>query len=141
MGKGKFLEVYGIVKEWEQTVHSVLKGSMRNQKPSVGDTGELERSLKTDIVVQGDGFISIELRMRARGRFVDMGVGRGVDISEANNYTERAKSRGAKRKRKPKKWYSVAFFARLNTLQGMLGYKAMGDIQEIVHNAIDTNYR
>lgn len=138
MGRTKYLQVLEVVHDWEKSVHKVLQG--RLSKLKVGDTGELSRSIKTDVMMRSEGMIYIELTMRARGRFRDMGVGRGVDFETALMNTERDKSRGAKRARTPNYWYSRAFFGRLNSLQSALGYKAMHEVSEMVHSAFDRNF-
>jgi hypothetical protein len=95
-----------ITARWLARTGQVLIGQMERLK--VEDTEALKAGLSTRLSERGSGIIAAELSFLTRGRFVDMGAGRPTSLGTAG-------------RRKPKKWYSPAFYGRLNDLQGALG--------------------
>ncbi len=95
-------------------------------KLGVGDTEDLRRSVQKHFRRMGDGYLEGGMTFLKRGRFVDMGSGRGYSHGRrtGGNSFDMDEPRTGKI-RKPKKWYSKVFYGRLNDLQGALGFKLM----------------
>lgn len=95
-----------------------------------------------------DGFpVEVSLGFLYHGRFVDMGVGRGVRISDVKNNAEiwRAATIGMKRKeaaairgRKPKKWYAKTAYIQFQILSDILLKKYSISTSRIVENNLKT---
>lgn len=114
----QFARIYTMANNWLNRTEEVLREQLK--KYDVGESDELMRSLKTEITTKTNMEIQMMLIMLRRGRFVDMGVGKGVPIERVK--VARTRARGSKRKRKPKKWYSKAWFGRLRDLNGAIQY-------------------
>lgn len=108
-------DIYNFVKAWGEKTADRLKQSA--QSLNVRQSGGLIASIRAATLQTGKG-VAFELSFNTSGRFVDMGAGRGASITE-----RRASRRG--KYRKPKKWYSPAFYSRLNSLEGGLGFQIM----------------
>ncbi len=100
----------GIAKRWIDRTRQVLIEEMRRLQ--VKDSGDLQGALQSYTKDLGEGYTEVGLRFPTYGRFVDMGAGRRAKLNALS-------------KRKAKKWYSPAFYGRLNTLQGVLGIELM----------------
>lgn len=87
---------------------------------NIGDTRDLEQSLRHEVRRQGNAILQGEMEFLVRGRFVDMGAGKA-----ASKIQSRAGNRLLTAGRRPKLWYSRAFWARINDLQGVIGYRLM----------------
>jgi hypothetical protein len=94
-----------VIERWEQKIE-MLK---------IGHSGKLADSFYQNVITQADGNPEkIEFAFEYYGKFVDMGVGRGVPLGKVeseNNY----------RKRKP--WYSPIFFGQVKELAKILAEK------------------
>lgn len=132
MASEKLAQVREVLSNWQDKTRAILLNEIKKQ--GIGVTGELYDTLSHELDQRGAGYFNLILHMKLRGRMVDMGVGRGVPIERVK--LERYKSRGAKRKRRPKKWYSKVFYGRLNDLQGAVGYKMMEEANQIVTSAV-----
>ncbi|MBD3627588.1 hypothetical protein [Cyclobacterium sp.] len=109
-----------ILTRWTERTEMVLERERKRLK--VGKSGELDRSFKTRVLTVSQDLFESQIDFLLRGRFVDMGAGRGRKIeSQAGNRALLEEKSG----RKPKKWYSRAYYGRLNDLQGVLGYQLM----------------
>ena len=125
-------EVESFLRNWQEKTKAILLRELKKQ--GVGVTDELYRELHNELEKKAEGYFNLSLIMLRRGRFVDMGVGRGVPLERVK--AQRDRSRGAKRKRRAKKWYSRAFYGRLNDLQGAIGFKMMEEVNELIASAI-----
>jgi hypothetical protein len=125
-------KVENLLSNWQEKTKAILLRELKKQ--GIGDTDALYNELAHDMEKKAEGYFNLNLHMLRRGRFIDMGVGRGITIDRVK--AQRDKSRGAKRKRRAKKWYSRAFYGRLNDLQGAIGFKMMEEANEIVMDAI-----
>lgn len=74
-----------------------------------------------------------------RGLFVDMGAGRGSRKLETREGNRMLLQKG--KSQWPKKWYSLAFWGRLNDLQGVLGYRMMESAIDSVKDPIEFRAR
>lgn len=94
-----------VVERWEQKI----------ERLKIGHSGNLARSFTHHVITQSNGSPEkIEFAFEYYGKFVDMGVGRGVklaDVGTGNNY----------RKRKP--WYSPVFFGQVKEMAKILAEK------------------
>jgi hypothetical protein len=131
MANKKFFAVRELVLRWQKRTHEILKEQIKIR--GIGVTDELYQDLKHSLEQKTAGLLHAELVMLKRGRMIDMGVGRGVPLERVK--LQREKSRGAKTKRYPKKWYSKVFYGRLNDLQGAIGFKVMEEAQSVIAEA------
>jgi hypothetical protein len=99
----------GIVQRWLKRTEEVL--ALEIERKRVKDTRALKQSVSTNFSEEGY-MLRAQILFLTHGRFVDMGAGRRAKVQALS-------------KRKPKKWYSPAFYGRLNMLQGALGLQMM----------------
>jgi hypothetical protein len=97
----------------------------------IGYTLDLENSLKAEVIAESGGNPRmVEFSMLMYGRFVDMGVGKGVTIDDVGSPNAN---------RKPRPWYSRTFYAEVKKLASILAEKyARKGVLTIVEN-IDDN--
>lgn len=107
----------------------------------------LWRSLTYNIKYDNGFPVEVSIGFLYHGRFVDMGVGRGVRISDVKNNAElwRAATIGKKRKdaaalrgRRPKKWYAKTAYIQFQILSDILLSKYRISTSRIVENNIKT---
>jgi len=96
-----------VLQQWETKINAL----------EIGYSEQLIDSLLMEVkMISPDVLSSIEFTFKYYGKFVDMGVGKGVKLSDiGKGGTDK------KFKRKAKKWYSPIFFRNLNTLRRYLG--------------------
>lgn len=111
-----FKEMWDFAQRWNRATRRVLDREI--MRKDVKDTEALQKSLEGTTAANGDKII-VEIGFLLRGRFVDMGVGngRGMETRESNTKALREK-----------RWYSPAWYGRLNTLQGVVGIKVMEEV-------------
>lgn len=119
-------EVLKIVTEWFARTELVLKRRLIQER--IGDTGALADSLRNEVHRRSGDLIAGEIEFLVRGRMVDMGAGRGSSNKIESRQTNRRATGGGRRR--AKKWYSRAFWGRINDLQGILGYQLMEEALE-----------
>lgn len=119
-------EIIKIAAEWVQRNERIF---IREQaRKRIGITRSLKRSMSHRVKTNGDTIEAYNQFLR-RGRFVDMGVGKGVKV----------KQRSPKLKRRAKKWYSPAWYGRLNDLQGVVQTQMNEEALNIIRTATDGN--
>jgi hypothetical protein len=107
----------------------------------VGITEELYQSVRHRVYQRSSALIGYDLSFLLRGRYRDMGAGRGrgkdlaVKLESSTTNREIIQGRG-RSKIKPAKWYSKPFYGRLNMLQGVIGMKTMEQSIQIVRNQL-----
>ena len=114
------LEVNDLIRNWMSRTELIFNREMDRLR--IGESEDLRQSLRHKVMQQSQSMIVGEFQFLVRGRFVDMGAGKGskkIETREGNS----ALLGGSRRK--PKKWYSRAFYGRLNDLQGVIGYRMM----------------
>lgn len=110
-----------VIDKWETMI-----GRLR-----IGHTSTLINSFTHHVVTQANGDPErIEFVFEYYGRFVDMGVGRGVTIGEVEF---------SDRKRKP--WYSKTFFSQVKKLGEIISVKYSEKAKAIIVENIDTGSR
>lgn len=128
-------EVESLFSRWlDRTVqlhHEELK------KLGVEGDGDLDRSIRSEYRRLGEGYLEGNLFFDEHGRFVDMGSGRGWSHGhrERDTFDTETRRRGEKG-RKPKRWYGRVWYARINDLQGAVGFKLMERVIEMGHVAV-----
>jgi len=126
-------QIYQILTRWTERTEMVLTRERKMLK--VGDTGALDNSFKTRVLKLSQTTFESHLDFLIRGRFVDMGVGRErkIESRESNR-----KLLSPQKSRKPKKWFSRAYYGSLNDLQGVIGYQLIeSSIQAVKENLDD----
>jgi len=108
-----------LLQKWtEKTIYTLR---YEKWKLNVDDTFALDKSLKGRAAVAGQNKLVATIEFLVRGRFQDMGAGRKRNIESVAGNREMITRKG----RVPKKWYSPAFYGRINSLQGAIGFKFM----------------
>lgn len=105
-----------IFRKWLSKTVEILEEERVRLK--VQDSKKLKKSLRQTVINVAADVLGGEIHFLTRGRFVDMGAGRKRKAAQL-------RTRKRIKKRKPKKWYSPAFYGRLNDLQGALGVQLM----------------
>jgi hypothetical protein len=98
---------------------TIIKWKKKLASNRIGDTGSLLRSFKYDVLASAQGnVLKITLLFEYYGRFVDMGVGKGIKIGDVKESAASRKLSGKMlgNRRRPKKWYSRTFHAEVMKL-------------------------
>ncbi len=118
----KLPTMYEVVDGWAKITVERLKEQLI--KKNIGVTGKLMQSLAYNIIRNAEGDVSkAQVMFNYYGRFVDMGVGKGVKIGdrkELNNVNSRV-AEAMQKHRRPKKWYSKQFWGEVIALSEVLG--------------------
>lgn len=132
------LDLLKTLTRWTERTDFVLRRS--RQQLQVKQSGELDRSQQYKVHQISDALLESQMSFLVRGRFVDMGAGRPstkIETREGNRLLLQSRSTKA---RVPKKWYSRAYWGRLNDLQGVIGYRLMETaVRSVKDNLEDTN--
>lgn len=109
------------------------------RKEGIGSTGQLFNSFATHVVAASDGNIAlVEFTFKYYGKFVDMGVGKGIKLSEVGEVRKSRRELGKRRGnlRSPKKWYSKELYVQVTRLKEILaqkyGQQMTTEIKEII---------
>jgi hypothetical protein len=119
MADSSFSEVFQVVQEWATRTDQILLQQMKAM--GIGITDELFASVRNRVYQQAGAQIGYDLSFLMRGRYRDMGAGRRRKIESIQSNGDII--RGQKKGRKPKKWYSRAFYGRLSALNGVVSAK------------------
>jgi hypothetical protein len=106
-----------IAESWAKI--TIIKWKRKLAINKIGDSGTLLRSFKYNVLASAQGdVLKISLLFEYYGRFVDMGVGKGVRISDVKESLTSRKLSGKMlgNRRRPKKWYSKTFHAEVMKL-------------------------
>lgn len=101
----------------------------------IGESDDLRNSLSSNMKRLATGYLEGEISFLERGRFVDMGSGRGYSFGRSTRGDMDLQEGRHKKGRKPKKWYGKVFYGRLNDLQGAVGLKLMDAVTEALRQA------
>lgn len=153
-------EVFAFVARWERRTVQILREQIK--RLNIGVNEELFPSVLGKTYELAAAEIGMDLSFLTHGRFRDMGVGRGrsgdretrettiggiiakVESQDTNGkLINRKRGQGgrfvkgkqAPKGRKPAKWYSRAFYGRLNALQGAVGAKMVEKAVQAVQQA------
>ena len=103
-------------------------------KLKIGLSWQLEDSLRNELIGNAGGIPErVEFTFNYYGKFVDMGVGKGVTIDMVKDRSDH--------RRRPKKWYSATMYAEIIKLREILAKKygriaAITIIENIDDNAL-----
>ncbi len=111
-------EVESFFARWLWRNEQIWQQQIRDK--GIGDSQELIKSFRHNLKKLANGYLEGEHEFKTRGRFVDMGVGRGTDRTSRLGRYEEDWSKG-RAGRKPKRWYTRALYGRLNDLLGATG--------------------
>lgn len=109
-----------LAEQWSEI--TILRWKERMKELKIGHTGALENSFGYSVMLdQFLGIKKIDLGFLFYGKFVDMGVGKGLGIeSVKDNRSRWAAAAGDKINRRAKKWYSPVFHREYNILNEKL---------------------
>ena len=108
-----------VIKRWESKISQL----------GIGSTGNLAKSFLQHVFTQSGGDPEkIEFTFNYYGKFVDMGVGKGVKMGQSG-----------KGSRNPKPWYSKTFYSEVKRLGEILSQKYAYEAQTSILNNIETN--
>lgn len=130
------LETLKTLTDWSRRTALVLDREIVRWK--LQDTRDLQRSLKERVDQRSNHLLEMQLEFLVRGRFQDMGAGRGSRKIETREGNSRLLGG---RRRKPKRWYSRAFWGRINDLQGVLGFRMMESAIDSVKEPLEGRAR
>lgn len=122
--EGENTKLYYTAKAWAEITISKWQEKIKRMK--IGHSGQLAQSFAYHVVQEANGdFSKVELFFLYYGTFVDMGVGKGVDISEVSEQSLSRRLEGKKtgNRRRAKKWYSKVIYAETNALADILAEK------------------
>jgi hypothetical protein len=105
------------IEKWVDNLHRL----------KIGHTGELERSFRQHVEVNGDGDLQkIELLYAYYGLFVDMGVGSGTKNGDQGDNSDARRLMGKQRgnRRSPKKWVNKTTHGQVLKLGELLADNA-----------------
>ena len=125
---------------------TIIKWKKKLASNKIGDSGTLLKSFKYNVLASAQGnVLKITLLFEYYGRFVDMGVGRGVKIGDVKESITSRKLSGKMlgNRRRPKKWYSKTFHAEVMKLSEIFakeyGHRGVMAITENVSDKSITN--
>ena len=128
-----------IADAWAKITIKRWKKKMLTMK--VGDSGELAKSFLYDVIATAQGdIVKIDFAFQYYGKFVDMGVGKGVKIDQVkeNVTSRRLEGKMLGNRRRPKKWYSKTFHSEVMKLSEILqekyGHKGIVAITENIND-------
>jgi len=106
----------------------------------IGYSLQLEDSLTLEMMSSGADVSRIEFSFNYYGKFVDMGVGRGMSLGEVaeGGISRRLVGREDGNRRRAKKWFSPVFYTEVTKLKHLLAEKfARKAVLTIVENMDD----
>jgi hypothetical protein len=145
MDNDSFREVLALARDWAKRTDKAEKAEYNRLR--IGDSGDLYPTINTTLSQPGAGKVVLEHWFLIYGRFVDMGAGPGAAgragapsiaqaVATVENKAlnrERATGKSAKKVRRPKKFYSVIFYGRLNALMGVVSGSMQEQAVRIIH--------
>ena len=114
--------VKGIAKDVIKDFMPIVQERLKARLPefNVGDSGGLESSFRWQ-VRSGTYGVTGELRFNFYGRFVDMGVGKGMSLAEQQTGRAGTSSRTSfSTGRKPKPWFMPQYLHEIDQLQKII---------------------
>lgn len=131
------LETLDTLTSWMKRTQVIFHREITRLK--IGETNQLDKSIEQEVRQKSEAMLEGSFEFLMRGRFVDMGAGRGARKLETREGNRQLLQKG--KGRRPKKWYSRAFWGRLNDLQGVLGYRMMEAAIDSVKDPIEFRAR
>lgn len=139
-----------LAQQWlDITIDRFKKSIVKNRIRNYSGADSLINSFVSQLKQAGGGSVSAALiKFKAAGRYVDMGVGRGVPVgsqkSKADYYKYRNKlGQLHKYKRKAKKWYGKTLASETMRLGELMaehfGFNSLQLIESAIQNEIKIN--
>jgi len=109
-----------VASEWGRIVLERFERQM--EALGVGYSFQLQDSLELQLIGDGMNLREVQFMFNYYGKFVDMGVSRGIDLSEVKALSTDRRLGGNEigNRRKPKKWYSPVFYSEVEKLKYIL---------------------
>ncbi|MFA9219889.1 MAG: hypothetical protein ACEQSL_01740 [Sediminibacterium sp.] len=132
----------GLVEAWARVAVEHLHTRM--DKLKIGVTAQLRESLKYRLVRGANGMIDrVTFSFNLYGRYVDMGVGKGVSsghLKEVRVYRRAIglKGLGPNAHRRPKKWANKGFTAEFHRLQELMQESITNTITPSIRNVLSS---
>lgn len=127
-----------IADAWAKITVKIWKEKILKLK--IGSTGQLMDSFIHDVIgsAQGD-VLKIDFAFLYYGKFVDMGVGKGVKIGgvKENMTSRRLEGKMLGNRRRAKKWYSKTFHAEVARLSEIMREKYSNQATFIIKENIN----
>lgn len=136
--------------EWvvAQWAHYTIKEFQAAMIAKGVGVGRLYHSFTYNLKMGGDGMPSeISLGFLYHGRFVDMGVGKGVKMEDIKGNLEvyrnlsRKEKKGISKPRRPKKWYSPTAYREFAILGRILAEEFSVGISNVVEESLTLTVR
>lgn len=114
----------------------------RITKLNIGYYFNLENEIEVSVMQNPGGLPSrVEFTFPYYGKFVDMGVGKGVKLEDVKSGGADYRAGEGGHRRRPKKWYSKTFYAEVQKLTRILAEKygklgALTIVENIDDNAL-----
>lgn len=126
---GENLDLNLTVQAWADIVIQIWLDKI--EKLHIYDTYQLADSFVNHIITHANGdAYRIEFAFNYYGKFIDMGVGRGVKLEDAGDPNS---------KRKPRPWYSKTFFSEVQKLRIIFAEKYARKGAILIVENIDDN--
>lgn len=126
------IEMRGMIDGWLRLFIVKLRNELKVK--NIGQTGALSRSIAGQLRSNGNNVSEVLAKFSMYGRFIDMGVGRGVAANErqSNRENRAAASRyGANVNfvgRKPRRWLNKRKMAEIYRLRELLAEQMLGEM-------------
>lgn len=126
------IELRGMIDGWLRLFIVKLRNELKVK--NIGQTGALARSIAGQLRSNGNNVSEVLAKFSMYGRFIDMGVGRGVAAYErqTNRENRNASTRyGASvgfSSRKPKRWLNKRKMAEIYRLRELLAEQMIGEM-------------
>lgn len=130
--------LYKLVYDWARYANADLAKMI--DKKRIGKTLALLNSRRFNVVANGEVPDKVVFDFLIRGKFVDMGVGRGQKLGDVKGNQVVYKETGV-RGRKPKKWFSKVIFPEANTLAKLLAEQFGIISQNMINESIDSTIK
>lgn len=128
----------GTIDKWARYTINDWQKELRRLK--IGSSGQAYASFKYNVTFKGDTLISIRFEHKFYLRFVEMGVGKGVDAFEVAELKieRRLIGRKAVSPRRPKKWRTTKLaynrYRLAEILQESFGQELTKQMVQIIHS-------
>lgn len=131
------INIRGTIDAWARYTVADWRKAILKQK--IGDSGDLNRSFGYQLHIKGIELIRIQFRFHYTGKFVDMGVGKGVKIGDVGELKIsrrlQGKSNGNRRRRKP--WLNKPFEYNKSRLAEIIARLYSRNIGEFIVETIE----
>jgi hypothetical protein len=124
MANEKQLTKAQVADAWAKITIKVWRDKLTRMKAV--RSSQLWQSFLSDVIGQADGdLLKVEFAFRYYGKFVDMGVGKGVPIGgvKDNATSRRLEGKMLGNRRRPKKWYSKTLSHQVKRLSEIMEYE------------------